>query len=87
MHISRLIINNFHGIRYANIILPKHTVLIGDNNSGKTTILEAVDLVLGPDRLNRIPPINEHDFYQGKYLSFQSRRGSASAKSSADKVW
>jgi len=44
-------------------------VLIGDNNTGKTTILEALDLVLGPDRLNRQPPIDEHDFFQGKYLT------------------
>ena len=46
-----------------------HAVLIGDNNTGKTTILEALDLALGPDRLNRIPPIDEHDFYQGQYLA------------------
>jgi putative ATP-dependent endonuclease of OLD family len=45
-----------------------HAVLIGDNNTGKTTILEALDLALGPDRLNRFPPIDEHDFYQGRYL-------------------
>lgn len=69
MQISRLIIKNFRGIKTANIILPKHSVLIGDNNSGKTTILEAIDLVLGPDRLNRFSPINEHDFYQGKYIN------------------
>ena len=48
--------------------MPEHAVLIGDNNSGKTTLLEAIDLVLGPDRLNRQPPIDEHDFFQGKYL-------------------
>lgn len=49
------------------ILLPKHGVLIGDNNTGKTTILEALDLVLGPDRLNRQPPIDEHDFFRGEY--------------------
>ncbi len=51
------------------MLLPKHAVLIGDNNTGKTTLLEALDLVLGPDRLNRQPPIDEHDFFQGKYLA------------------
>lgn len=50
------------------MLLPRHAVLIGDNNTGKTTLLEALDLVLGPDRLNRRPPIDEHDFFQGKYL-------------------
>lgn len=44
------------------------TVLVGDNNSGKSTVLEAIDLVLGPNRLSRKPVIDEHDFYQGKYL-------------------
>ena len=51
------------------MLLPKHAVLIGDNNTGKTTLIEALDLVLGPDRLNRQPPIDEHDFFQGKYLA------------------
>lgn len=49
-------------------MLPNHAVLIGDNNTGKTTLLEAIDLALGPDRLNRMPPIDEHDFFQGQYL-------------------
>ncbi len=50
-------------------MLPNHAVLIGDNNTGKTTILEALDLTLGPDRLNRRPPVDEHDFYLGRYLA------------------
>jgi putative ATP-dependent endonuclease of the OLD family len=68
LQICRVSIKNFRGIRESTIILPKHAVLLGDNNTGKTTILEAIDLVLGPDRLNRTPPIDEHDFYQGKYI-------------------
>ena len=69
MEIRRLVIHNFRGIRRASILLPKHAVLIGDNNAGKTTLLEAMDLVLGPDRLNRFPPIDEHDFFEGKYTT------------------
>lgn len=69
MQVSRLIVNNFRGISHADILLPKHTVLIGDNNVGKTTILEAINLVLGPDRLNRFPPIDEHDFFRGMYIT------------------
>ncbi|MCB9959716.1 MAG: AAA family ATPase [Rhodospirillaceae bacterium] len=61
----------FPGIKEATIFLPKHAVLIGDNNTGKTTLLEAIDLVLGPDRLNRMPPVDEHDFFQGRYLPVQ----------------
>ncbi len=67
MRVARIKISNFRGVKTADILLPKHAVLIGDNNIGKTTILEALDLVLGPDRLNRQPPIDEHDFFRGEY--------------------
>ena len=50
------------------MILSNHTVLVGDNNIGKSTILEAIDLVLGPERLSRFPIIDEHDFYIGQYM-------------------
>lgn len=69
MQVSRLCISNFRGIKHADLCLPSHSVLTGDNNTGKTTILEAIDLALGPDRLNRVPPIDEHDFFQGKYIA------------------
>ncbi|MEO9876451.1 MAG: AAA family ATPase [Anderseniella sp.] len=69
MRACRVNVSHFRGIKAATILLPKHAVLIGDNNTGKTTILEALDLTLGPDRLNRFPPIDEHDFYQGRYLA------------------
>lgn len=68
MKIYSISIENFRGIRSANLVLPDHAVLIGDNNTGKSTVLEALDLVLGPDRLNRRPTVDEHDFYQGVYL-------------------
>lgn len=72
MRVCRLRIENFRGIRESSILLPNHAVLIGDNNTGKTTLLEAIDLTLGPDRLNRRPPIDEHDFFQGRYLQTTS---------------
>jgi putative ATP-dependent endonuclease of OLD family len=60
----------------ATPFFPQHVVLVGDNNVGKSTILEAIDLALGPDRLSRRPKINEHDFFCGDYLSeaTQSRK-------------
>jgi hypothetical protein len=65
MRVCRIGIKNFRGIKSATLLLPKHGVLIGDNNTGKTTALEALDLALGPDRLNRQPPVDEHDFFEG----------------------
>ena len=42
---------------------------------GKSTICEALDLVLGPDRLGRQPPIEEFDFYNAEYLSNPTGEG------------
>ena len=40
--------------------------------------------MLGPDRLNRRPPIDEHDFFQGKYTAVEpASDGGASAETSA----
>jgi putative ATP-dependent endonuclease of OLD family len=69
MQVARIAIYNFRGIKEAELNLVQHAVLLGDNNTGKTTVLEAMDLVLGPDRLNRTPPIDEHDFFLGRYLA------------------
>ncbi len=68
MQISSIRVRNFRGLRNANLNLNVAQVFLGDNNTGKTTILEAVDLALGPDRLNRFPAVDEHDFHLGKYL-------------------
>jgi putative ATP-dependent endonuclease of OLD family len=68
MHIAHVKIDNFRGIKRARIALGATALLLGDNNSGKSTVLEAIELTLGPDRLYRRPPIDEHDFHAGKYL-------------------
>lgn len=83
MKLSRLKIENFRGIKSTELLFPDHVVLIGDNNTGKSTIFEALDLVLGPDRLRRYPPIDEHDFYVGRYFSAsEPKEAEKSAKSS-----
>jgi putative ATP-dependent endonuclease of OLD family len=66
--VVQLKIENFRGIESAELKFGGHALLVGSNNVGKSTICEALDLVLGPDRLNRFPPIEEYDFYNGKYL-------------------
>ena len=68
MKLANIKINNFRGIKHGDLNLPDQVVLIGDNNTGKSTILEAIDLVLGPERLSRKPVIDEHDFHAGEYL-------------------
>lgn len=61
MKVALLSIDNFRGIQSGSIAFASHSVLIGPNNSGKTTIIEALALVLGRDRLVR--SLTEHDFY------------------------
>lgn len=67
MRILRAKIENFRGIKEAEIDFPKHTLLVGPNNACKSTVLEALNLVLGPDRARGTDIIDEHDFYQGEY--------------------
>ena len=61
MRIACLKIENFRGIRSGFVRFGAHPVLVGDNNSGKTTLIEALALLLGRDRLVR--ELTEHDFY------------------------
>jgi putative ATP-dependent endonuclease of OLD family len=71
MRIAKVSIENFRGISSARLDLRGTTILLGDNNSGKTTVLEAIELALGADRLARRPVIDEHDFHGGRYLDSQ----------------
>lgn len=68
MKVVRLSISNFRGIKSAEIHFDGHALIVGPNNVGKSTILEALDLVLGPDRLSRFPPVEEFDFHNATYL-------------------
>ncbi len=49
MKISKLNISNFRGIKESTLYFDSHTLLVGRNNIGKSTICEALDLVLGPE--------------------------------------
>jgi putative ATP-dependent endonuclease of OLD family len=73
MRISKININNFRGIRTGEVLFDGHSVLVGDNNSGKSTVLEAIDLVLGPERLSKRAAIDEHDFYGGNYFDLEKK--------------
>lgn len=61
MRVADLRIENFRGIRRGLIHFGPHSVLVGANNSGKTTVIEALVLLFGRDRLIRT--LTEHDFY------------------------
>lgn len=73
MKVCRLIIENFRCVKNASLLFDSHTLLVGGNNVGKSTVCEALDMVLGPDRLNKFPPVEEFDFYNGKYLDKEKK--------------
>ena len=80
MRITRLKVENFRGIKVGELLIPSHAVMVGDNNIGKSSLLEAIDLVLGPERLSRRPVIDEHDFYAGRYIDGEGQPVSISVE-------
>lgn len=68
MKIRHLRLANFRSVAEGEVVFPGHTVIIGGNSVGKSTLCEALDLLLGPDRLSRRNPIDEHDFFERRYL-------------------
>jgi hypothetical protein len=63
MQIADLRIENFRGIRTGHVRFAPHTVFVGPSNCGKTTIIEALALLFGRDRMVRT--LTEHDFFGG----------------------
>lgn len=61
MLISRLVIKGFRGIENADLRLGRHSVLVGPNNVGKTTVIEALALLFGREKMLR--ELTEHDFF------------------------
>ena len=63
MQIADLRIENFRGIKTGHVRFGPHTVFVGPNNCGKTTVIEALALLFGRDRMVRA--LTEHDFFGG----------------------
>ncbi|MFE7244870.1 ATP-dependent endonuclease [Streptomyces sp. NPDC057580] len=67
MQVRRIQLQNFRGVKSGTITLDGHSLLAGSNSAGKSTICEALDLTLGPERMLRRPVIDEYDFYGAEY--------------------
>ena len=63
MKLSKLEILNFRGIKTASIIFGSHNVLLGQNDSGKSAVMDAIGVLLGRDRLAR--SMGDYDFFGG----------------------
>jgi putative ATP-dependent endonuclease of OLD family len=56
-------IENFRGIAKLTLELDRTTVLIGENNSGKTSVLEALHTCMNRGLSRRAAPFSEYDFH------------------------
>jgi putative ATP-dependent endonuclease of OLD family len=69
VHIVQLEIRNFRCIKHALLHPQKHNVFLAPNNSGKTAVLEALNLLLNPDLSAWARVIDENDFYNREYFT------------------
>ncbi|KWS06792.1 chromosome partition protein [Lysobacter capsici AZ78] len=54
-------VENFRGIKKGCVRFTRNSVFVGANNAGKTTLIEALTLLLGRDK--QIRELTEHDFH------------------------
>ncbi|MBX9852404.1 MAG: ATP-binding protein [Cytophagaceae bacterium] len=69
MHLSRLYIENYRSIQQLDLKFERgKNVIVGRNNSGKSNILKAIDLVLGEysPTYNKSENITDNDFFCGQ---------------------
>ncbi|MEU3233421.1 ATP-dependent nuclease [Nocardiopsis alba] len=74
MRVSRVQIKNFRGVSEGRVDFNGNALLVAGNSVGKSTICEALDLVLGPERVFRRPVIDEYDFFGANYQSSEEGR-------------
>lgn len=68
MRIVRVVIDNFRTIKNLTFHPSQHNILIGQVNAGKSTLLNALAIVLDPDTSRRFQVVDEMDFYGRKLV-------------------
>ena len=63
MLLTKISIKNFRGIEQLTIPFEQCTVLIGENNTGKTSVLEAIHTCLSRNLSRKVVPFGEYDFH------------------------
>ena len=67
MRVSKVKIESFRGIQTLEVDLERDiTVLVGENNSGKTSVLEAIRFGLDIIKSNKTCNFSEYDFYRNE---------------------
>ncbi len=65
MRLSKIALENFRGVKHVEVEFDREvTVLIGENNAGKTSVLEALRLCLDIVKSNKFCNFSEFDFYR-----------------------
>lgn len=63
LYVRKLAVAGFRGLKNAELLLGRRTVLVGPNACGKSTVCDALALTLGRTKLVRA--LTENDFYGG----------------------
>ncbi len=66
MKLREIIVRNFRCLKDITIPIADTTVLVGENNSGKTALLEAMKIVLPRSPAGRQTPFSEYDYHMVK---------------------
>lgn len=65
MFLSRIKIENFRNFHKLDVYLSPSTVVVGENNVGKSNLLLALRLVLDPRLPDSARQLREEDFWDG----------------------
>jgi putative ATP-dependent endonuclease of OLD family len=66
MHLHALALTRFRALGSARVTFDDTTVLIGENDSGKSALLEALGLALDPEAGDAAPRFQAHHFHQAQ---------------------
>ncbi len=83
MYLSRIVIKDFRSIRELNLkFSPGKNVIVGRNNSGKSNIIKAIDLVLGENSpaFAKSENVTEIDFYTRKEIDSSGKENIVSSR-------
>lgn len=72
VYISRVQINNFRNFKDLDVHLSKKAVIVGENKSGKTNFIHALQLILDPNLPDSARQLKEEDFWDGLELPMEN---------------
>jgi len=73
MFLSRIEISNFRNFEHLDVRLGRTTVVVGENNIGKSNLLHALRLVLDPKLPDSARQLREEDFWDGLKQPLKSK--------------